>query len=618
LALAIAIAAPASAHSADKPSLAVSALAAPPSKVAAGAGFDISGTVTNSGNRSKRARVRAFMRPAAGGDKVQVGSVRTRRVATKRDFTIDASVPAELAAGDYDLKVCVLKRASHGPRRCQSAPLTVTGQAGGPPNFTPGARSLSDPLLPQIGNGGYDAEHYDISLNYDPVNNNFISASTTMKAVATQDLSELSLDFQDLPVDKVLVNRAAATFSRVDATPVLAGGGTQPMKLVIDPPTGIVNGATFTVEVDYHGQPQVFIDPDGSKEGWIPDPTCPVPTTCSYFVVGEPMGSQAWFPSNNHPSDKASVDTQITVPSGNVGIGIGELIGEGDNGNGTTSFGWSEDSPTATYLYTATNGAFNVTENPSGFTEALTTRTIPVYDAVTPAATPLQTMAISQLSAMDGPMVDDLGSHYGPYPLDSYGSVWVNNPDVGYELEVQTKSHFSSLPSSASSVKSTYLHELSHQWWGDSITPRDWNDLWHSEGWAQLSQWIYQADAEGTPDYPAGQFDTEYGSPHDWSVPPATLDGDPKKMFTDNFPTYVRPAMMLEGFREIIGAGPFDDFARGLQTQFAHGNIDAPQFIAFAEQSSGFTGAELSKLGDYFQQWLFGTTKPTLTPTSFP
>jgi hypothetical protein len=88
-----------------------------------------------------------------------------------------------------------------------------------------------------------------------------------------------------------------------------------------------------------------------------------------------------------------------------------------------------------------------------------------------------------------------------------------------------------------------------------------------------------------------------------------------------NFPTYKRPGMMLEGLREILTAkvGPtaFDDFARGLQTQFAHSNIDAPQFIAFAEQSSGFTGAQLTRLDDYFQQWLYGTTKPTITPATF-
>ena len=81
--------------------------------------------------------------------------------------------------------------------------------------FTPGARTLGDELFPQIGNGGYDARHYEIELDYDPVANRFDSATTTITAVATQNLSQFSLDFQDdLPISAVRVNGANASFSQ--------------------------------------------------------------------------------------------------------------------------------------------------------------------------------------------------------------------------------------------------------------------------------------------------------------------------------------------------------------------------------------------------------------------
>jgi aminopeptidase N len=117
---------------------------------------------------------------------------------------------------------------------------------------------------------------------------------------------------------------------------------------------------------------------------------------------------------------------------------------------------------------------------------------------------------------------------------------------------------------------------------------------------------------------PAQHFDDEYANAPNgsWAIAPATLDGDPANMFA-TFPTYTRSGTMLAGFREILGHAAFDNFARALQTQFAHGNIDTPQFIAFAEQSSGFSGARLAKLDSYFQQWLYGTQKPTLTPADF-
>jgi hypothetical protein len=75
--------------------------------------------------------------------------------------------------------------------------------------------------------------------------------------------------------------------------------------------------------------------------------------------------------------------------------------------------------------------------------------------------------------------------------------------------------------------------------------------------------------------------------------------------------------MTLEGYREIIGDAAFDVFCRALQTDLAFDTISTPEFIARAKAASGFTGARLELLDDYFQQWLYGTTKPTITPDDF-
>ena len=103
----------------------------------------------------------------------------------------------------------------------------------------------------------------------------------------------------------------------------------------------------------------------------------------------------------------------------------------------------------------------------------------------------------------------------------------------------------------------------------------------------------------------------------DWALAPAVLGGDPANLFSF-FPTYERGAMTIEGFREILGDDTaFFDFAKAIQTQFAHGNISTAEFIAAAKAASGFSGARLTLLGDYFQQWLYGTVKPTITPADF-
>ena len=61
----------------------------------------------------------------------------------------------------------------------------------------------------------------------------------------------------------------------------------------------------------------------------------------------------------------------------------------------------------------------------------------------------------------------------------------------------------------------------------------------------------------------------------------------------------------------------FFELARTIQSERRHGNISTAEFIAFAKRRSGLTGSALDLLDDYFQQWLYGESKPTILPESF-
>ena len=76
---------------------------------------------------------------------------------------------------------------------------TMTALASMPTTGSPGGAGLDDPLYPTLGNGGYDVSHYIIKLNVD-VQENFISGSTRIEAVATQGLSSFNVDFRGLTV----------------------------------------------------------------------------------------------------------------------------------------------------------------------------------------------------------------------------------------------------------------------------------------------------------------------------------------------------------------------------------------------------------------------------------
>jgi hypothetical protein len=391
------------------------------------------------------------------------------------------------------------------------------------------------------------------------------------------------------------------------------------MKLVVQPhPSARPRPhRAFTVVVTYSGTPQPITDPDTSIEGWIPAcyPLNPPRTCDGAFVVGRPMGSQSWFPSNNYPTDKATFETIVTVPSSKVALGVGGLARRTDHPNGTTTWHWREKHPTATYLVTATVGDFDLAIG----TVTVGRKRLPEYNAVDSSATPTQRAAIDAALAQVPSQLGLLHDLFGQYPFSSIGAVADRAAGVGYALEVQTKPHYSGgfTTGNPSINVSTQLHELAHQWMGNSVTLSRWNVLWFNEGWATWSELYWDFVANGGAD-PAAVFDDLYASTpaSEWEIAPAVLDGDPANLFL-GFPTYDRSAMMLQGYREIVGDAKFFELARALTRQFAYGNISTEQFIRFAKECSGFRGARLALLDQYFQQWLFGEVRPTIVPESF-
>jgi len=498
------------------------------------------------------------------------------------------------------------------------------GKGHGHGSYAPGARSLGDPLFPQIGNGGYQVKHYRIELDYDPATNEFEHGTeTAILARATQNLSELSLDFQDLDVSRVRVNRRSADFEQVEATPDLSDNPdvTQPMKLVVTPhdKSRPRAGKKFKVEVSYSGAPQHITDPDTSIEGWIRAcfPFVPPQTCDGAFVVNEPIGAQSWFPNNNYPTDKASFDTEITVPNGKTAVGVGELRSRKKNRDGTRTWRWHEDDPTATYLTTATVGDFD--NDFTRMTETSTNKRLDVYNSIDSSSTQAQKDAINASLARAPGQLNYLSDLLGRYPLDSIGAVADRAAGVGYALEVQTKPHYAGGFSTGNpSINiSTQLHEIGHMWLGNSVSPATWHEIWFNEGWATWLEWLWAFEANGSPDSPADNFDALYNDPDfEWDIAPAVLDNDPANLF-NGFAVYDRSAMMIEGYRQIVGDARFYPFLRTLVAEFRYGNISLQEFVDLAKDESGLTGTDLALLDEYFQQWLFLEERPMLTPDDF-
>ncbi len=469
---------------------------------------------------------------------------------------------------------------------------------------SPGARSLGDRLLPLIGNGGYDAQHYDLTINYDPAANSMVS-STDITLRATQALSEFSLDLhRNLTVAGVTIDGVAATVSR-DAD-----------KLIVTPAAGIANNRVFHAVVAYSGTPVQITDPDDSFEGWVR-------ITNGGFVMNEPMGAMGWFPNNNHPSDKATYDFHITVPDAHTALGNGELVGgvPVTNADGTRTWNWHMGFPMASYLSTSTVGLFDYRAWTAPATPgALGANGEPLqfYDAIESALSTTQKNNALTAADRQDDIVKFISDEIGaPYPFNSHGVALHRNP-AGYALEVQTKSHFSGTSISLSPL----AHEITHQWFGDHITPDTWSDLWFNEGWATWWAWYWSNKQNNVATTVEQQFTNNYNStsqPTRWNIPPGTVP-TAAQMFT-TFHTYTRPAMMLEAYRQIVGSPAFFAFQRALLAEHGGGDINADEFIALAkriaQERAGFTGSNLTKLDTLFEQWIYLAGKPTMTPTTF-
>jgi aminopeptidase N len=298
-----------------------------------------------------------------------------------------------------------------------------------------------------------------------------------------------------------------------------------------------------------------------------------------------------------------------------VALGAGELQSKTPNGDGTTTWSWIEDHPTAPYLTSATVGRFDYAE--TTMTESTTGAVLPIYDAVDSAASADRKADVERAVSRLPSMLNFLSKRFGPYPFDSIGTVadWV--PAVGYALENQTKPHFSGDADGPAVSDATLLHEIAHQWMGNSVSARQWTDIWFNEGWATFSEVFWGAKVNEERQSPRQFFHAVITSkPGNFELQPALLDGDPANLF-DGFAVYSRPGAMIEGYRQIVGNKRFFAFARKLARRHAYSTIDQRQFIGEAQAASGLGRHERRRLGRYFHQWLELSGKPSLRPSDF-
>ncbi|MFC0599283.1 M1 family metallopeptidase [Streptomyces palmae] len=446
--------------------------------------------------------------------------------------------------------------------------LAIPASAAQP---TPGAPGIGDSYYPTYGNGGYDVSHYDLRLKYQPEDDG-LEGTATITATAKQDLSRFNLDFA-LDVDSVLVGGKKAGFAK-----------TGDHELEITPSSALASGRSFTVVVRYRGTPSA-VEASGFT-GWLRTPDGGV-------AANEPESAWWWFPSNDHPLDKATYDVSVAVPDGTQAISNGTLQSSSSK-LGWTRYNWRSSKPQATYLATLAVGRFDITTD-------TTADGLPVINAYS-----------KDLGANDGAarasversieVADWLGEVFGPYPFDALGG-YVPNVPTGYALETQTRPFYSPRQFANGSNVSVVVHELAHQWYGDSVSLKDWRDIWVNEGFARYAQWLWsEKEGEGTAQELADYVYSQHPADDPfWTVKP----GDPGPENQFHGAVYDRGAVALQALRNEVGDKDFFAILKQWPTQHRYGNASVADFRKFAEQVSG------KRLTELFDTWLFTPSKPS-------
>ena len=459
-----------------------------------------------------------------------------------------------------------------------TVPVAASGARRG---ASPGAPGIGDPYFPEAGNGGYDVGHYALDIGYHPKTNR-LDGVTTITATATQALSSFDLDLKGLRISSILVDGVDATWTRE-----------QVHELVVTPAAPIAQSATFTVVVTYSGLPWSFEIPGTSVLTGV------VRTDDGAVIWGEPDVAAAWFPSNDHPRDKATYEIAITVPDGIKAISNGRFLGRSAGGPGRSTWSWEVTSPMASYLALAAIGRFQIRRYH-------TAAGIPVLDAWDPR---VSDEAVESLRTEER-AIRFLSDNFGPYPFDALGGV-VDHEQLGAALENQTRPIYSEGFFAGRRNAYVVIHELAHQWYGDSVSVDAWRHVWLNEGFATYAEWLWnQERGFAAPGAIARYYCGIPRGSRFWEIEP----GDPhvRNLFSD--PVYVRGAMALQALRQAVGADAFFEILQTWAADRADMTGTTDQFVTVAETVSGM------QLDDLFDEWLLTPHRPpscaTLRPTS--
>lgn len=426
--------------------------------------------------------------------------------------------------------------------------------------------------------------NYNVSLSFNETLTEITNARAEITILSLKDtLSQIDLDFGELPVDSVTVNNHPAPYQR------------SPGRLNIKLPNAIQHGTSVVVVISYHGKP---------KDGLI----LTADTAGKPSVVGDnwPDRVHHWIPSLDHPSAKATVTFSVTVPVGNTVVANGGITGVAETSKTTRTWTYTESVPIPPYCMIIAVGDFAQLGPP-------TLDLAPLYYYV---PQPDKNFAM-QGFAPALPSLRFFSQTVAPYPYEKLALIIGATQFGGMENSsaiVFQSSLFA--PRSSEAVSKVFkireglvdvvAHEIAHQWFGDSVTESTWSDLWLSEGFATYFAGLFIQRHEGEAafqQYMKTAADKALGYEQETRTP--IHDTETENLFKLlNANNYQKGAWVLHMLRSELGD---EKFFTGIRIYYeAHRSSTATS----EDLREAFEKASGRDLKDFFARWIYGVGHP--------
>ena len=421
-----------------------------------------------------------------------------------------------------------------------------------------------------------DALSYRISLRIGETGNEIRAETEIVFAVNAAGVRAVPLDFGNLSVDAVTENGNSTTFKKTQG------------RLIIALKRDYKRGEHFTLGIKYHGSPS-----DGLffKQNKFGDRTI--------FADNWPNRAHHWFPSVDHPYDKATVEFTVNAPARYDVIANGALVETRSATDGSKLTRWRENVPIPVYCMVIGATEFSITHaGESGDVPLL----FYLYPKNRDAGVRDNARALKMLEFYSGLV--------GPYPYEKLALVQSSTQFGG--MENSSSIFFDEKAYDGSGqMEGTVAHEIAHQWFGDSVTESDWHHLWLSEGFATYFGALFFERADGRDKFVSQMLAAKERYMKDpQAVSRPIYDASITDLFKLlNRNNYQKGSWVLHMLRRVMGDEKFFAGVRDYYRTYRDGNALTEDFRRVMEARAG------QPLGWFFRQWIYEAGFPAYEAT---